>query len=277
MWTLNRKPEPAPLAKLSGYTPGKSERIIRQALSLAGHDSLGKDRNLTAETLLEGSEAGGVEKPGGRQVLRTEVDSESQVQRSRTGQHMEDVMKKMRLVLFAILLALPFATLAKAQEAVDAGVGPAVAAVPYAYGPPVCEWGYYSYYPYACAPYGYYGPGWFYGGVFIGAGPWYHRGWYGRGGYGYRGFGGRGFAGRTPYGGHGLGNRPTPGGGYSRGGGFGNRPMPGGNRGGFGGGRPGGGHPGGGFGGGHAGSGGGHMGGGGAHAGGGGHGGGGHR
>ena len=38
---------------------------------------------------------------------------------------------------------------------------------------PDCSWGYYSYYPYACAPYGYYGPGWFYGGLFIGAGPWY--------------------------------------------------------------------------------------------------------
>ncbi len=46
----------------------------------------------------------------------------------------------------------------------------------------------------------YYGPDWFVGGVFIGAGPWYHGldlrsrgyygrpGWaYGRGGYGYRG------------------------------------------------------------------------------------------
>ena len=28
--------------------------------------------------------------------------------------------------------------------------------------------------PYSCAPYGYYGPDWFTGGVFIGAGPWYH-------------------------------------------------------------------------------------------------------
>ena len=28
--------------------------------------------------------------------------------------------------------------------------------------------------PYGCAPYGYYGPEWFVGGVFIGAGPWFH-------------------------------------------------------------------------------------------------------
>src|SRR6201982_3465836 len=38
---------------------------------------------------------------------------------------------------------------------------------------PVCPYGYYDYPPYACAPYGYYGPEWFSGGVFIGAGPWY--------------------------------------------------------------------------------------------------------
>ena len=39
---------------------------------------------------------------------------------------------------------------------------------------PVCPYGYYDYAPYACAPYGYYGPEWFSGGVFIGAGPWFH-------------------------------------------------------------------------------------------------------
>ena len=58
-------------------------------------------------------------------------------------------------------------------------------------GPPVCEYGYYGYAPYACAPYGYYGPSYFNGGIFIGAGPWFH-GYYGRGygyGYGYRGYG----------------------------------------------------------------------------------------
>jgi hypothetical protein len=39
---------------------------------------------------------------------------------------------------------------------------------------PVCPYGYYDYAPYACAPYGYYGPEWFSGGVFIGVGPWFH-------------------------------------------------------------------------------------------------------
>jgi hypothetical protein len=48
-------------------------------------------------------------------------------------------------------------------------------------GPPVCPYGYFDYAPYDCAPYGYYGPDWFNGGVFLGAGPWFHghRGWYG--------------------------------------------------------------------------------------------------
>lgn len=54
---------------------------------------------------------------------------------------------------------------------VAVGVGPA----------PICPYGYYEAPPYACAPDGYYGPEWFSGGVFIGAGPWYHgpAGFYG--------------------------------------------------------------------------------------------------
>jgi len=39
---------------------------------------------------------------------------------------------------------------------------------------PDCPYGYYDVPPYACAPAGYYGPEWFTGGVFIGAGPWFH-------------------------------------------------------------------------------------------------------
>lgn len=46
---------------------------------------------------------------------------------------------------------------------------------------PICPYGYYEVPPYACAPDGYYGPEWFSGGVFIGAGPWYRgpRSFYG--------------------------------------------------------------------------------------------------
>ena len=39
---------------------------------------------------------------------------------------------------------------------------------------PACPYGYYDVAPYNCAPYGYYGSEWFSGGVFIGAGPWFH-------------------------------------------------------------------------------------------------------
>ena len=137
-------------------------------------------------------------------------------------------MRSMRLVLIAMLLALPFAVTANAQMDEGVGVGPAVAYAPEAYGPPVCDWGYYSYYPYACAPYGYYGPQWFYGGVFIGVGPWYGRGW-GRG-YGYGGYGRGGYAGGAA--------RGYSGGGAARGGFSGG----GGGRGGGGGGHGGGGH-----------------------------------
>jgi hypothetical protein len=112
-------------------------------------------------------------------------------------------MKYLRYVALLALLALP---LAYSQAAVRVGVGIGVGG--YAAGPPVCAYGYYPDYPYACVPYGYYGPNWFEGGVFIGAGPWYH-GWghpyYGRG-YG-RGYEGRGYAGHAVaghgYAGHG--------------------------------------------------------------------------
>ncbi len=39
---------------------------------------------------------------------------------------------------------------------------------------PSCPYGYYDAAPYNCAPSGYYGPEWFTGGVFIGAGQWFH-------------------------------------------------------------------------------------------------------
>jgi hypothetical protein len=39
---------------------------------------------------------------------------------------------------------------------------------------PECPYGYYDVAPYNCAPTGYYGPEWFTGETFIGAGPWFH-------------------------------------------------------------------------------------------------------
>jgi hypothetical protein len=58
-----------------------------------------------------------------------------------------------------LLAAVPAS---KAQISVSIGAAPA------------CPYGYYDYAPYSCAPYGYYGPEWFSGGAFVGAGPWFH-------------------------------------------------------------------------------------------------------
>jgi hypothetical protein len=51
---------------------------------------------------------------------------------------------------------------AEAQVSVSIGVAPE------------CPYGYYDVAPYNCAPTGYYGPEWFDGETFIGAGPWFH-------------------------------------------------------------------------------------------------------
>jgi len=73
-----------------------------------------------------------------------------------------------------VLSAIAVAALASTRVApsqVVVGIGAA----------PMCPYGYFDYAPYDCAPYGYYGPDWFAGGVFLGAGPWFHgpHGFYG--------------------------------------------------------------------------------------------------
>jgi hypothetical protein len=74
-------------------------------------------------------------------------------------------MRGFTLVLLATVAGIGFmatAPKAEAQVAVDIGVAPD------------CPYGYYDVAPYNCAPAGYYGPEWFNGDVFIGAGPWFH-------------------------------------------------------------------------------------------------------
>ena len=138
-------------------------------------------------------------------------------------------MRYLRYFALLAVLAIP-ATYSQAQVAVGIGVAPGWG---YNGGPPRCAYGYYDYYPYACAPYGFYGPNWFASGVFIGAGPWYRgywgrsyygRGWYGRGWegreWGDRDFRGRGYGyGRGYSYGRGVG-RGWAGGGYRGGNGF---------------------------------------------------------
>lgn len=76
-------------------------------------------------------------------------------------------MRALAFLIFAVIATVAStATAPPAAAQVAAEVGPA----------PDCPYGYYDAPPYACAPYGYYGPEWFTGGVFIGAGPWFHGG-----------------------------------------------------------------------------------------------------
>ena len=76
-------------------------------------------------------------------------------------------MKGFRFLIVVAVAAFCFASAApKVHAQIRIGVDIGMA--------PVCPYGYFDYAPYACAPYGYYGPEWFTGGVFIGAGPWFH-------------------------------------------------------------------------------------------------------
>ncbi len=59
---------------------------------------------------------------------------------------------------------LLFGCLPAAEAQITINLGPA----------PNCPYGYYDAAPYQCAPSGYYGPEWFRGEAFIGAGPWFH-------------------------------------------------------------------------------------------------------
>ncbi len=73
-----------------------------------------------------------------------------------------NILKGLAIVGLAGGFLLVTAPKMDAQVAVNIGVAPD------------CPYGYYDVPPYACAPYGYYGPEWFTGGIFIGAGPWFH-------------------------------------------------------------------------------------------------------
>lgn len=86
--------------------------------------------------------------------------------------HVRSLTKVFAATVTAVGLSLAVPVAAPAQVSFGVNIG----------GPaPVCPYGYYGYAPYNCAPYGYYGPQWFNGGLFLGAGPWFHgdRGFYG--------------------------------------------------------------------------------------------------
>src|ERR1700685_1598756 len=73
-----------------------------------------------------------------------------------------NLFKSLVLVALAGICFTVAAPKAAAQVSVAVGVAPD------------CPYGYYDTAPYGCAPCGYYGSEWFTGGVFIGAGPWFH-------------------------------------------------------------------------------------------------------
>ena len=77
------------------------------------------------------------------------------------------------LAILGAFLMVPLHSAQAQRVVIGVGVGPA-----YIGPPPVCAYGYYPYAPYACAPYGYYGPQWFENGIFLGVGPWYGWGWH---------------------------------------------------------------------------------------------------
>src|ERR1700712_4406099 len=76
-------------------------------------------------------------------------------------------MRGIKVLLWLLMLVAPFEMAPKTQAAVVVVVGVQ----------PVCHFGYYSYAPYRCAPVGYYGPGYFHNGIFLGVGPWAHWGY----------------------------------------------------------------------------------------------------
>lgn len=76
------------------------------------------------------------------------------------------LLKYLALGVVAAICITMSAPKTEAQVNINLGVGVGAA--------PDCPYGYYDYSPYACAPYGYYGSEWYSGGVFIGAGPWFH-------------------------------------------------------------------------------------------------------
>jgi len=105
----------------------------------------------------------------------------------------------------ALLASLALTPSAHAEVSINIGVQP------------LCPYGYYRYEPYACAPMGYYGSGYFYNGIFVGVGPWagwgYDHGW---GSHRFNGDGGgryHGGVGRVAYRGPSGGGRETRGGG----------------------------------------------------------------
>jgi hypothetical protein len=76
-----------------------------------------------------------------------------------------ELMRQLNFLAVAAVAAICLTAIPhKAEAQVSLSVGVA----------PECPYGYYDVSPYRCAPSGYYGPEWFSGDIFVGAGPWFH-------------------------------------------------------------------------------------------------------
>lgn len=98
-------------------------------------------------------------------------------------------MRPLKFVLCAVALLTALVVMPNSHAQVSVTIG--APAVVIGGPPPVCPYGYFDYPPYACAPVGFYGPGYFYNGIFLGIGPWHYWGY--RHGWGpHRFYGARG-------------------------------------------------------------------------------------
>jgi hypothetical protein len=108
-------------------------------------------------------------------------------------------MKRLKYLALAALAGI-FLTVNAPKLGAQVSVGVSIGDAP------ACPYGYYDTAPYGCAPYGYYGPEWFSGGAFVGAGPWFHGGDNFHGNVNNRLHPDHGYKGATPK----VGDKPEP-------------------------------------------------------------------
>lgn len=115
-------------------------------------------------------------------IAREILEDNKMWQIKRTGSWAHKVATRSLLLAGTTALLVPLVLVPAARAQITIGIG---------VNPPVCSYGYYNYAPYGCAPSGFYGPGYFYNGIFLGVGPWANWG-YGHGWGGHRFNGARG-------------------------------------------------------------------------------------
>ena len=154
-------------------------RSTRKALlfAVAKSDSFLGTATNSRKRCLRDQKAGWEEKPKGRQVLRTEVASGSQVRNEQDGAAQGGCHAELPVGSVGNALGLPFAATAKAQVEAGVGVGPAVVTLLLSTVPRYATGAITTITLMPAPPMAITGLSWFNGGVFIGVGPWYGWGW----------------------------------------------------------------------------------------------------